>query len=316
MQYRKILGRALIPITLAGLLSLSLISYELDRERDVTPSYTPTATYTATATSTPSPSPTPDPIYDLQRTLEQKVRSYEQDLGMNISVAVTDLQTRKTISVDGREPHRPGCVANQFPLYMIAEEAQKGNLDPAEMDWYIRNSVNRSNPASTGVFLAHYFGSEAEGVRRVQDWMNKHGIEGIYNHVPTHGSANWTNNMLTAEETNEALSKLYLGELFDPYWIGYVLGVLDYDYFLYGIPSGTGPEGNVYHKIGYHWDTDGWVHADTGIVTYVGFDESEYAMLNAFAISIFTENGAAQSSFAPVAQDLTRTAYDYFRARY
>src|SRR3989344_924952 len=170
MQYRKIAGRALIPGLLAGLLTLGIVGYQNDKERNVMPASTPTATYTATPTATPSPSPTPDPIYDLQRSLERKVRSYEQDLGMNIAIAVTDLQTRKTISVDGREPHRPGCTINLLPVLTVAEEFQKGTLNKDEMDWYIRNSVAYSNPASTGVFLSHYFGSEEEGVRRVQDW--------------------------------------------------------------------------------------------------------------------------------------------------
>ena len=231
---------------------------------------------------------------------------------MNIALAVTDLQTRKTISVDGDEVHRTGCVINQFPVYLIAEEAQKGNLDPNEMDLYIRNSVDRSNPASTGVFLTHYFGSEAEGVRRVQDWMNRHGIEGTYNHVPLHGSENWTDNVITANETNEVLSKLYPGELFNPEWTDYVMDVLTYDYFYYGIPAGVDIDATVSHKIGYFWDSDGWVHGDTGIVIFPADGGRE----KAFAISIYTENGAAEFSIAPVAQDLTRTAYDYFKTKY
>src|SRR3989344_5204441 len=136
MQYIKIARRALLPLALTGALIAGITGYQNNKEESVAPTYTPTITSTATPTSTPSPSPTPDPIYDLQRSLEQKVRGYEESTGMNIAIAVTDLQTRKTISVDGDELHRPGCVINQFPLYMIAEEAQKGNLDPSEMDWY------------------------------------------------------------------------------------------------------------------------------------------------------------------------------------
>src|SRR3989338_290675 len=146
MQYK--IGRAFIPLalTLAGL--AGLVTYQAANDKSISPTYTPTITSTATPTSTPSPSPTPDPIYDLQRSLEQKVRGYEEGTGMNISIAVTDLQARKTISVDGDETHRPGCVINQFPLYTIVEEFQNGTLNKDDMDWYIRNSVDRSNPAS------------------------------------------------------------------------------------------------------------------------------------------------------------------------
>ena len=37
---------------------------------------------------------------------------------------------------------------------------------------------------------------------------------------------------------------------------------------------------------------------------------------DAFAISTYTDHGAGEFSIAPVAQDLTRTSYDYFKAKY
>jgi len=37
---------------------------------------------------------------------------------------------------------------------------------------------------------------------------------------------------------------------------------------------------------------------------------------SAFAISIYTDQGEGEFSIAPVAQDLTRTSFDYFKARY
>ena len=247
MQYKG-LTKIVVPFAAATVIgaSLGIFCNSSKYEENPLPTYTPTATYTSTPS--PTPSPTPDPIYDLQRSLEQKVRGYEEGTGMNISIAVTDLQARKTISVDGREPHRTGCVINQFPLYMIADEAQKGNLDVAEMDWYIRNSVDHSNPASTGTFLTYYFGSETEGVRRTQQWMDDHEIDGIYNHVPTHGAENWTDNILSANETNEALTELYSRKLFNKEWTDYVMDVLTYDNFYYGIPAGTDSDAVVAHN--------------------------------------------------------------------
>src|SRR3989344_7914484 len=139
--------------------------------------------------------------------------------------------------------------------------------------------------------------------------MNRHGIDGIYNHVPTHGAENWTDNILSANETNEALTELYSRKLFNKEWTDYVMDVLTYDNFYYGIPGGTDSDAIIAHKIGYFWDSDGWVHRDTGIVM---FPDKEGAESDAFAISIYTDHGAAEFSIAPVAQDLTRTAYDYF----
>jgi len=280
------------------------------------PTQTPTQTYVP-LTSTPIlPAPTEIPIHsisdflELENQLTEKVRRYENELGMNLAIAVTDLQTRVTISVDGREPHRPGCTTNQFAVYAVVEEFQKGNASPDEMGWYIRNSVDHSNPASTAAFLAHYFGSREEGERRVQQWMDENGVEGLYDHVPTFFDG--TNNMLMAEETNEVLERLYLGELFNDEWTAYTMDVLTYNNFLYAIPSGVDADATVAHKIGYHWDVDGWVHNDAGIVMFPGDDGTQ----KAFVISIFTAKGAGQYSFAPIARDLTSIVYQHFRQGY
>ncbi|MEK6967586.1 MAG: serine hydrolase [Nanoarchaeota archaeon] len=284
----------------------------------------PIAYVTSIPTVSPSPTPSPSPVPTLSPTplapeflalesqLTQKVRDYETNYGMNISVAVTDFQSSQSISVDGNEPHEPGCVINQFPVYLVVSDAQAGKLNLGDMDGYIKNSVNRSNPDSTAAFLSYYYGSESDGVLAVQKWMDDHSINGVYEHVPTHPPR--TNNMLTALSTNKVLTMLAIGELFNPELTGYVINdVMTYSNFLYAIPSGVDADERVAHKIGYFWKPEGWVHNDSGIVYFPGQDGNE----KAFMISIFTSGGAGKIyPFATIAQDLTRTANDYFRGAY
>lgn len=305
-----------------GLAGISLLACSGRSERMgsspfvlIPPTLAPATYLSPSPTQIPAPIPTPAisaEFLALESQLTQKVRDYETGYGMNISSAVTDLQSGQTISVDGNELHQPGCVINQFPVYAVVQDAQDGKLDLGDMDWYIKNSVNRSNPASTAAFLSHYYGSIDDGEIRVQQWMDEHGIEGTYDHIPT--LYDGVDNMLTALSTNKALTMLAQGRLFNPELTGYVINnVMTYSNFLYAIPSGVDADERVAHKIGYFADYDGWSHNDSGIVFFPGKDSGE----KAFVISIFTSGGAGEFwPFSEIAQDLTRTANNYFREAY
>ncbi len=280
--------------------------------RTYAPTSSPTPAYTLVPTQSPTPMPTPvyvsDSFRDLERQLDSKIREYES-WGADFSVAVTDLQTGEIIAVDGDELHVPACVINQMALYTMVREFQEGRSNPEDMAYDITVGVQASSPGHMANALTYYFGSYEEGVRSVQQWMDDNEIFGTYNHVPDQSAVGeWTNNILTANSANEALSKLYRRELFNDQWTAYAINMMIYDNHLnYAIPAGVGDDAVVAHKIGWYPGIDG----DSGIVMFPGKDGAE----KAFAITIFSQEDFGVY-FPSAARDITSVIYDHFRTKY
>ncbi len=60
----------------------------------------------------------------LQSRLQQRVDAS----GIDAAVAVTDLQTGETVSVNGDEPHLTGCTINFFVLLQVVRDLEAGPL--------------------------------------------------------------------------------------------------------------------------------------------------------------------------------------------
>jgi hypothetical protein len=90
---------------MAGLLFVSGLSFTalgcaVGSDAAPDPTLTPTVTVTATATATSTPIPDPlvlstvsEPLNGLRQRMEQEIASFQQRVGGNFAVAVTDLQT-------------------------------------------------------------------------------------------------------------------------------------------------------------------------------------------------------------------------------
>ncbi|MCH7541774.1 serine hydrolase, partial [Patescibacteria group bacterium] len=280
---------------------------------EVNPSPTPEVTVTnvGVLTQTPTPSPTPIPeaeevkpalVFETNseeieppadNTLAQKAPEVSQDFlalqetlqaevassGIDIAVAVTNLQTGETISVNGNDTHRTGCVINLFAFLVAVEDFQAGRTDPASVSVLISNGINHSQPPSVKLFLESLRGDMPTGVARARELMEQWGMEkSFFHHVPYYGDGVHSNR-LTALETNLVLQKLWNRELFNEEWTTYALDVLgDSAWYLNHIIPGQLPSSaTVAHKVGWYWDFDGWVKNNVGIVSFVGDDGDEKA---------------------------------------
>ncbi|MCH7810980.1 MAG: serine hydrolase [Chloroflexi bacterium] len=226
-------------------------------------------------------------LYDI---LQGEIDAYVlQAGGIEVGIAVTDLQTGETVSVGGNAPHKTGCVINMFALMAAVDRFQDGTASPSWVSSYsVRKGIGGSFPPEVKNFLGVIFGDFRAGEAHARTLMDEWGMETFqFDHVPYYGTVPYQPNILTALETNDILSRLWWGELFDPEWTDYTIGVLrnTFSYIDYILPKYLPWNATVGHKIGYHWDYDGWVNNDVGIVSFTGDDGQQ----KAYAISYFSQ---------------------------
>ena len=252
----------------------------------------------------------------LHNQLEQSIDAYSASVGgVDVAIAVTDLQNGQTISVGGNVVHRTGCVINMFGLFAAVSEFQAGNASPASMAYSIKKGIGGSYPPEVKNFLQLIFGSYSDGVYRARDLMSSWGMSAsYYDHIPYYGGEPYVPNILTPLETNAVFAKLWNGQLFDPYWTSYTIGVLrdSYWYVNYMIPGRLPSEATVAHKIGYYAEYDGWVNNDAAIVSFAGADGRE----KAYAITYMSQMANTEAIGANFASTLSRNVWDWMAAKY
>ncbi|MCH7483570.1 MAG: hypothetical protein IIA90_00300 [Chloroflexi bacterium] len=158
----------------------------------------PAATPSPTTQSSPSPSasPSPPPLVDdpqtggdqpgtvvpdthgtrpentaeeellgLRDILQDEIDAYVvQTGGIEVGIAVTDLQTGETISVGGNSPHKTGCVINMFALLAAVDRFQEGAASPSWVSSYsIKKGIGGSFPPEVKNFLGVIFGDFRAG---------------------------------------------------------------------------------------------------------------------------------------------------------
>ncbi len=314
----------------------------------VTPS--PSATPSPTTQSSPSPSASPSPpppvdepqtggdqpgtivpdtygtrpentagdeLLTLYDTLQAEIDAYVvQTGGIEVGIAVTDLQTGETISVGGNAPHKTGCVINMFALMAVVDRFQDGAASPSWVSSYsVRKGIGGSFPPEVKNFLGVIFGDFRAGEAHARTLMDEWGMETFqFDHVPYYGTEPYQPNILTALETNDILARLWWGELFDPEWTDYTIGVLrnTFSYIDYILPKYLPWNATVGHKIGYHWDYDGWVNNDVGIVSFTGDDGQQ----KAYAISYFSQYAPSEYHGYSFGARLSLIVWNFMAPRY
>ncbi|MDO8616519.1 MAG: serine hydrolase [Dehalococcoidia bacterium] len=251
----------------------------------------------------------------LRDSLAAEIAEYSADVGgVDAAVAVTDIQTGETISVNGNMVHRTGCTINLFALLAAVSEFQAGNADPADFAYSIRKGIGGSYPPEVRNFLTGVFGSYSAGMDRARQLMGAWGMQtSHFYHIPYYGDG-VNVNRLTVLEANMVLAKLYRGELFDPEWTAYTLRKLrDVNWGLnYMIPGRLPYTATVAHKIGYYADLDGWVNNDAGVVTFTGADGAT----KAYAITYLSQQAPTEVDGYALAAILSRLAWNHLAPKY
>ena len=251
----------------------------------------------------------------LRDTLAKEIETYAAQVGgIDVAVAVTDIQTGQTISVNGNVFHRTGCTINLFALLAAVGEFEAGRADPSQLVRSIRVGIGGSYPPEVRRFLERIFGSHRAGVDRAQEMMRSWGMVASEFHQVPYYATGTAVNRLTALEVNLALTKLYRGEMFSPEWTAYTLARLrevnvGLNYMLPGrLPSSA----VVAHKIGFYADWDGWVNNDAGVVTFTGSDGQQ----KAYVITYLSQKARTEYTGYSFGARLSGIVWDYFEATY
>ncbi len=276
----------------------------------------PSAPLPATQGSLPENVNADPDLLSLKDKLEQEIRDYSAQVGgIDVAVAVTDVQTGKTISVNGNVLHKTGCTINMFALLAAVDRFQAGVASPDGLWYPINKGIGGSYPPEVKHFLDSVFGSYTLGVERAREMMASWWMKTSYfDHVPYYGGEEPPPNILTALEMNDVLNKLYHGQLFSAEWTGYTLQVLTdiAPYVQYILPKYLPYQASVAHKIGYYWDYDGWVNNDAGIVTFTGSD----GLLKAYIISYMSQGARSEYIGYSFGARISRVVWDGIAPKY
>jgi hypothetical protein len=252
----------------------------------------------------------------LRDQLDASIAAYSAQVGgVDVAIAVTDLQNGQSISVGGNVLHRTGCVINMFALLAAVSEFEAGNASPGGMAWSIKKGIGGSYPPEVKNFTQRVFGDYQTGTYRARELMSSWGMSASqFDHIPYYGGTYPAPNILTALETNDILTKLWAGQLFNEQWTSYTIGVLrdSFSYVNYILPGRLPAQARVGHKIGYYADYDGWVNNDAGIVSFTAADGSE----KAYAITYMSQMAGSEKIGYSFGAKLSRDVWDWMAGKY
>lgn len=252
----------------------------------------------------------------LREALAQSIADYADAMGrVEVAIAVTDLQNGETISVRGHARHRTGCVINMFALLAAVGEFQAGKASPEGLSFSIKRGIGGSYPPEVRHFAEAIFGSDSAAILRAREMMAGWGMRAsFFDHIPAFGGEDSPSNILTALETNDILTRLWRGQLFNPDWTTYAIGRLrdSEPQVNYILPRQLPPEATVGHKVGFYADSDGWVHNDAGIVSFVGADGAE----KTYAITYFSQRATNRPAGHSLGAKLSREVWDWMTEKY
>ncbi len=233
-------------------------------------------------------------IYDpaafsgLNSVFQKEIGSFDGEA----AVAVTDLLDGETISINGGRRFLTGCTINIFPYLNVWEDIQSSRYElDRGLYGLLVQGIAWSQPKSAAPLLIRTSGSLDRAVARANDLRKRLGaINSVMTHEPLYGSPEDGDNYFTADDANLVLKKLWNGEIIGNDATYEALDLLkrnphrSVDFI---IPRYLPVRGDVAHKIGYHWDTTGWVFDDMGIVDIRATDDIHFP----FSFAYFSQRG-------------------------
>ena len=247
---------------------------------------------------------------DLQAQLRSMVAGWA---GEN-AVSVTDLQTGQTISVNGSRPQPAACTIKIAIMMVVAQDIEAGRYTAAEVDSLVRDAMGPSNTWPARELLRYAGGGDiGVGVRRVNALMQSLGMtNSIMAHPPGYPDEDYgyglVDNVLTTDDLNLLLGKLYRGQALSPSATDYVLWSMtlapDWVNASLGGPLPAGV--TLYHKFGQLYEPENTWN-DGGIVVF-----SRNGRSYAYAISYLGSYGASWRDAYDHAYQVSAAAWSYF----
>lgn len=290
--------RRAIPIGIG----LVLVALLVARANPSSPTPTPPIP-TATATRVPSLPGSLAPF------VETQLLGYPGEVGL----AITDLQTEETLAINGQRRISSASTVKIFILLTVLREVEAGVYPLEEVDGLLEAMMSWSDNEAAAAL------TNLVGFEKVNQLMKSLGMEqSVFHSWP------WVNgvyapeeddNYLTAVEVNQALGKLYRGEVLSPTYTRLALNKMEQSIQEHNlIIPGRLPEGTrVAHKMGWlYWDPELQIEIanDAGIV-FLGDGDAP-----AFAITFLSQNSLDHEEAISLGARLSRLAYNYFTWRY
>jgi beta-lactamase class A len=219
--------------------------------------------------------PTFDFMDDLQDQLAPLVNGWA---GLN-AVSVTDLQTGRTIGVNGDRPQMSACTIKIFIMMAVAQDIEAGKYTHDDIAGLVQSAMGPSNTWPARELIKRVGnGSVGDGIHRINAIMWDLGMhDSILTHPPDYPHEEYgykkshgiTENLLTTDDLNLALGKLWRREALSAWATDYVLWsmTLAIPGQQYSLGGGIPEEATLYHKIGLLYAPDNTWN-DAGIVTF------------------------------------------------
>ena len=248
----------------------------------------------------------------LQVSLEAQIAA----VGFEAAVAVTDLQTGETISVNGNRQQLTGCVINLLALMQAVIDVENGLYAESQVGQLISATIYGSNPVTArDILLISGNGDIPAAQRKINGLIQQLGLTStFYDHPPAYWpsySLEGRSNLTTALDMNKALSGLWNAAVMSPEWRDYLLAKMTEvkPGLNYLIPAGVG-DGVVSHKNGF-LALEGWVDNDTGIVSF-----QRGGQTYAYAITFLTQSVPTKYGDIPLGQTVSSLVWQHFTSTY
>jgi len=247
--------------------------------------------------------------------LQAQLQSAIDASGLDVTVAVTDLQTNETTGVGADQLRLSACAINLLVLIQSTIDMSTGQMPFDKADELIGSTIYGSNPV-TARELLFMIGNDdlTAGIARINALAKSLGVDIYYDHPPAFGddAPNGGDNYVRASDMNAVLSALWQGKIVNGEWRDYLLKKLTgvKPGLQYLIPAGVG-DGVVSHKNGFVWTAEGWADNDVGIVSFRSGGQTY-----AYAISYFANWVPDEYGDINVGQRVSRLAWNYFEDAY
>ncbi len=233
------------------------------------------------------------------------------------AVSVTDLQTGKTISINGAHPQLAACTIKIPIMMVVAHDIEIGRYSAAEVEPYVLSAMGPSNTAPARELLRYAGdGDIGVGINRVNELMQSLGMtHSVIAHPPGYYWESYgygDENLLTSDDLNLLLSKLYRGEALSPWATNYVLWSMSLapDWVNQSLGGPLPPDVTLYHKFGQLYDPENTWN-DGGIAEFER-DGTTYA----YVITYLGSYDASWQSSYTHAYQVSAAAWSYFNAVY
>lgn len=254
----------------------------------------------------------PQTLAGLQQQLSALLSGWDGDY----AVAVTDLQTNKTVSVNGSRQQVSASTIKIYIAIAVAQDIEAGKLNESDVDSLVDQMMGASdNEAAYDLLTDVGNGDVVAGIERVNDLMHSLGAtQSVMDSPPDHPEIDlglaWEN-LITADDTNLVLTKLYRGTALSPWATAYVLRSMTLpEAWQTASVGGPLPAGaTFYHKPGWLGDPDGaW--NDAGIV-----EVNRNGQVLAYAIT-YLGSDTDESEAYDHGYNVSQLVWNYFDAAY